>query len=59
MFNAASERRKAAVEPVPAGTETLSMTLFRRVSVAVVAVASAVWKTPEVLKFAPEDVAFR
>ena len=34
------------------------MMLFRRVSAAVVAVALAVWKTPEVLKFAPTDVAF-
>ena len=32
------------------------MMLFRRVSAAVVAVALAVWKTPEVLKFAPTDV---
>ena len=59
MFNAAAERRKATVEPVPAGTEALSITLFRRVNAAVVAVASAVWKTPEVLKFDPPDVAFR
>ena len=59
MFNAAAERRKATVEPVPAGTETLSMMLFRRVNEAVVAVASAVCKTPEVLKFAPTDDAFR
>jgi len=59
LFKAGAERRKATVKPVPAGTETLSITLSRRVSEAVVDVALAVWKIPEVLKFAPTDVAFR
>ncbi len=36
--------------PVPLGTERLSMMLLRRFSVAVVAVALAVWKIPGVLK---------
>src|SRR3954464_2306788 len=43
--------------PVPFGAERLSMMLLRRTSVAVVAVALAVWKRPEVPKLAPEDEA--
>ena len=47
------------MKPVPFGTDRFSITLFRKFSVAVVAVVEVVAYTPVVLKFVPVVDAFR
>ena len=59
MARAVPDRRCATVNPVPLGVEVLLMMVSRRSSVAVVAVALAAWKIPDVPKLAPLEDAFR
>ena len=53
------DRRCATVNPVPFAIEVLPMIVSRRSSAAVVAVALAAWKMPEVPKLTPAEDAFR